>query len=333
MIFLFSLIFLASFLLTPAHTHLLHQRDFDPSKIADDAVWEKLKCKGAALLSSIHSSTNPQSIWKGDLKHELSTWGYKEGYASYINCDMKGYWGVETACKALGLDTRPKMMGGPNLCYNFQHYDAGAGVPASKQEYEVDGKKYRVTGAELQIAVNPSGGVIFQQYVTSPMTAAKDLWNRDPALNELPELRALSDIMWGAWNRDNPDVKKIRYFWVQGVGNTQTKAVIARSLKNVGKQLELWPGTTFGMDSDEGLAMLGRCISENLLGRLGAGSDDSRADHIGVGSANAACFGFFLGMHQAELGRLTIDKVQVFKSESSSNPDPDLLFYVQEDTG
>jgi hypothetical protein len=99
--------------------------------------------------------------------------------------------------------------------------------------------------------------VVFQQYVTSPKTAARNLWNKEPAPEELPELRSLSDLMWGLWNRDNPTISNIHYFWVQGVGNLRTKAAIARALKGVNKGLEKWPGTTFGMDEEAGLAILG----------------------------------------------------------------------------
>lgn len=66
----------------------------------------------------------------------------------------------------------------------------------------------------MQIAINPVGGAVFMQYVTSPATAAQNIWNYKPSLDELPDLRHLSDIMWGAWNRDNADIRKIKYFWV-----------------------------------------------------------------------------------------------------------------------
>lgn len=75
-----------------------------------------------------------------------------------MNCDLKNYWGVESVCQALGLDTRPKMMGGANLCYNFQHWDpnakdgSGASIPKAKQTYNVGGKEYRVRSLVAAIA-------------------------------------------------------------------------------------------------------------------------------------------------------------------------------------
>lgn len=76
-----------------------------------------------------------------------------------MNCDLKGYWAVESACKALGLDTRPKTFGGPNICYNFLHWDPnmkddkGTPIPNTKQTYNVGGKVYRVCSLTIyQIA-------------------------------------------------------------------------------------------------------------------------------------------------------------------------------------
>ncbi|KAK3214076.1 hypothetical protein GRF29_28g1908730 [Pseudopithomyces chartarum] len=295
-------------------------RDFDPNRLASDGTWSKFKCKGEQLMQAMKGSDQEaakimnlpaaQSVWSGDLKGELLQWGYVEGHASYINCDLKGYWAVESACIALGLDTRPKLMGGPNICYNFLHWDPnkkdgkGTPIPNTKQTYNVGGKEYRVTGAEMQIGINPVGGVVFMQYVTSPATSAANVWNKKPTQDELPALRRLSDIMWGAWNRENSAIDKIKYFWVQGVGNTNTKSIIARALKEKGKGLEKWPGTTLDMSEDGALAILG--------------------------SENGACWGFFLAQHKKELGNMFIEKVQIFKNNRNANPDPDLLFHIKQ---
>jgi hypothetical protein len=120
----------------------------------------------------------------------------------------------------------------------------------------------QVTGAEMQIGINPVGGVVFMQYVTSPATSAANVWNKKPTQDELPALRRLSDIMWGAWNRENSAIEKIKYFWVQGVGNTNTKSIIARALKEKGKGLEKWPGITLDMSEDGALAILGMFDSD-----------------------------------------------------------------------
>jgi hypothetical protein len=78
------------------------------------------------------------------------TWGYTEGFVSYMLCDFKSYWKVESACKALGLNTSPKSTGGDSTCYKLQHFDPsqkddmGSPVPKARQTYKVGDKEYRV---------------------------------------------------------------------------------------------------------------------------------------------------------------------------------------------
>lgn len=50
---------------------------------------------------------------------------------------------------------------------------------------------------------------------------------------------------------------------------------------------------------------------------------------LAIGSENGACWGFFLAQHKSQLGNLVVEKIQVFKNDRDSNPDPDLLFYVE----
>jgi hypothetical protein len=57
--------------------------------------------------------------------------------------------------------------------------------------------------------------------------------------------------------RNNPNVQNIRYFFMLGISNDETNELIARCLKNVGKELKEWPGVTFDTATDEGHALLG----------------------------------------------------------------------------
>jgi hypothetical protein len=52
-------------------------------------------------------------------------------------------------------------------------------------------------------------------------------------------------------------VQNIRYFFMLGISNDQTNELIARCLKNAGKELKEWPGVTFDTATDEGHALLG----------------------------------------------------------------------------
>lgn len=118
-----------------------------------------------------------------------------------------------------------------------------------------------------------------------------------------------SDIFWGYWNRNNPNVRNIRYFFMLGISNDVTNQLIARCLQNVGKELQEWPGVTFATSTDEGRALLG--------------------------SPNGAVFAYFLMQHKAQLGHKTITRITVLRLESEDTNDfvdASLLFHVADVT-
>jgi hypothetical protein len=140
----------------------------------------------------------------------------------------------------------------------------------------------QATKAHFEFTVNTKGGgtvsqysaatgprtliheiAIYGMYLDNPRTSGSREWyglKKYPELALLPRLRALSDILWGFWVRANPNVKNIRYFFMLGISNEQTQALIASCLKNAKKELSAWPGVSFTMDSDEGHALLGTYI-------------------------------------------------------------------------
>ena len=65
-------------------------------------------------------------------------------------------------------------------------------------------------------------------------------------------------MIWGYWNRDNPDIKNIRYFFMIGISNDLTNQLIVSSLNNKKATLSEWPGTEFSTATDEGHALLGK---------------------------------------------------------------------------
>jgi hypothetical protein len=73
----------------------------------------------------------------------------------------------------------------------------------------------------------------------------------------LPLLRSFSDVLWGYWNRDNPNIKNIRYFFMIGISNDHTNEIISSCLLKAKKKLVEWPGVSFTTDTDAGHALLG----------------------------------------------------------------------------
>jgi hypothetical protein len=95
-----------------------------------------------------------------------------------------------------------------------------------------------------------------------PQAAAQHLWSWEPQPDQLPRLRALSDLYWGYWlwhnSMDGTSVSNINAYVVYSVRNTVTKQVIDRALETRGvERLTSWPGTYFAIESAEGNALLG----------------------------------------------------------------------------
>jgi hypothetical protein len=107
-------------------------------------------------------------------------------------------------------------------------------------------------------------------YLDNPRSSGSREWygnKKDPDLALLPRFRALSDILWGFWVRDNPNVKNIRYFFMLGISNDQTQQLIASCLKNAKKELSAWPGVSFNTGTDEGHALLGTSYIHSCVRR------------------------------------------------------------------
>ncbi|KAL5404366.1 hypothetical protein PMIN03_009223 [Paraphaeosphaeria minitans] len=312
-------------------------RRWDRFATVNDQIWSKAVCKGGEFVEAFAGSdgvaakifkpaANPPTMrneWQGDLKDDLSKWGWEETdpHAEYF-CNFETFWQYNTPYNALGLNKKPKLLGfpkqtspdgGDNICYELWHGDKELNDDHEKcfvdQEYKVNDQEYSKTGAYHKVAINHVGGVIAAQTRLSPAHAAENNWGYKPHGAELPSLRTSADLLWGLWYRDNPNLKNIRYFWAQNVQNIETSRIVASVLNMWGKELTGWPGATFDMNSDEGVALLG--------------------------SPNAISFGYLLVSHKKELGNKKITKAQVFFGNGNSKSPldkrhPDLLFYVED---
>jgi hypothetical protein len=156
--------------------------------------------------------------------------------------------------------------------------------------------------------VNTKGGAIYCTYLDSPRSSASREWyanKKDPDVALLPQLKLLSDVLWGYWVRDNSDVENIRYFFMLGISNSLTNQIIASCLQKAKKKLVEWPGVDFGTETDEGHALLGL--------------------------PNGAAFAYFLLQHKAQLGPKKITKVTVTRPENDDDidfVDAGLVFHV-----
>lgn len=324
---LFSCAFAAGLALARSHPnrslasfphHLV--RRWDDTFEASDNDWNAAKCRGEKLINAmilsdaeagpkiqdtkVNQPPSAKSEWQGELTQELKTWGWHEiepeddQYADMEHLD------VISVTKALEISDKVDWLGGDNIPYEIEHFDRDATDPKGEQKYEVNDKAYTTTGARHTFTINPKDGVIIGQNLLDPATAAAYNWGRNPKPEELPKLQRLSDIFWGHWVRENPDISNIRYFWMMNVVNQETVEILARALHDAGKKYAPWPGTTFDMDSDAGKAILG--------------------------SANGAVFAWFLIQHEEQLGNKWIPKVTVFLPDKGRRgQEAHLIFNVE----
>jgi hypothetical protein len=68
---------------------------------------------------------------------------------------------------------------------------------------------------------------------------------------DLPKLRYMSDLVWGKWVDNNPDVKNLRVYVVHNILNAETTTIISRAMRNkLVPKLSVWPGTVFNKEKD-----------------------------------------------------------------------------------
>ncbi|KAI4940565.1 hypothetical protein J4E86_010765 [Alternaria arbusti] len=300
--------------------------DFNPGNWADDTKWQKyldkghhLKClmeatdRGAGWLSrDTRQPPSAASKWTGELRAEVPLWYWHE---AEVDTSWDGDFeaqGLRTAFEGHGLNSRPKFdedgdrVDGSNQCFKITHYDEdrlpdprpqfGGMMACKDQDYHVAGRKYLATCAFYEFTVNigANGGGIMATNIESPGHAVLGNmgWGRPANPGELPELRTASDIFWGFWVRDNPNIKNFRMYAAHHVINPDTCLLVARAMKNKGiKKLSPWPGAVFPIGTEEYMALI--------------------ASPIGATAA------YFLATHKAELGIKRISKVTVVTNQPS----------------
>lgn len=312
----------------------LYGYDEPATAVDGDDPWSLSVRRGAKLLQGMKASNkdaatlynmgnSAESPYDGDLHTTLTSWGYNDNspaLAAHVDkeCNMDSPSGhmLKNTFAELGMSTKPKSQGGPNECFQIEHYDSPSVIldddgtrPDKIHQYYNSpcGSEFRITGAEHTVGINAESGAVYAMSIRSPAKAARTLWRRAPKEEELPHIRSFSDIAWAYWNRAAvDDLKNIKYFLVTMIINTETNQHVKQALQNLDppkNEANGWPGAEFDMDNDAGKALLG-----SPVGRWA---------------------GYFLMQHKRQLGGSKwISKVRVFKSEKAGSL-PYLLFYVE----
>ncbi|KAI4621131.1 uncharacterized protein J4E87_006759 [Alternaria ethzedia] len=284
-----------------------------PIAPANDLLWVTAGCRGQKL--QLMDTLNPQeaqqfgtplnSPWTGTLVNELALWGYldnSENRDIKDECDFTMKPMFETALKALGISARSAPDGGPNKCFSYVHRDSAVvqklpngQLPArNQQQYVVNGRTYRITGAFHTIGINAQDGVIHMINRRSAQSAAKQLWNVAQApKDQLPALASSSDIAWGLWERMSAgNLANINYIFSHRITNEETRAIIARALE--GREVRPWPGEMF----EAGMATEYWAL---------------------LGSPNGIAAGYLLGQHKPQFGHNRyVSAIHVFQGAPGS---------------
>lgn len=178
------------------------------------------------------------------------------------------------------------------------------------------------------MAANADDGVVFFIDRRSAVSGAEGAWGvKFLPVDQLPELRQMSDLAWGIWRRVHPSgigLDNINYFVVAQIVNTETRELIVEALdagQNHESTAPVWPGVTWDIESEQGAAMLDKSQS----GDLSRATDLTR----GAGSANGIAIGYFLSQHKAQLGgNKYVYQVQVYAENEGGYPY--MVFHVKD---
>ncbi|KAJ4373529.1 Mitochondrial import inner membrane translocase subunit tim8 [Didymella sp. IMI 355093] len=307
-----------------------------------EQVWCKVKSRGIQLTKAMMMNDRDaasllqwpytESPWGGDLKSELRKWGYKEtnNEDDQIDaaCDFDNTHEVGDAFKEIKVDPRPAGQGGPNHCFYVEHMNGPTVIPdedgeipfEEDQYYYADGKKYRVTQGYAKVGVNPVDGLVYFIHRQSPEDAAEEHWQRKPNANELPALRASSDIAWGMWNRVVQGSQKLNYFMAVQIVNAESHFIMKRAIEQFNiKEVPPWPGKDFEF-AVKGKDPSGNVPDDDLL--------EMEAALALLGSPNGLAAGYFLIQHRRQLGWKYIWKVKIWMAGEGEWANPNLLLYV-----
>ncbi|KAI4653716.1 hypothetical protein J4E93_001483 [Alternaria ventricosa] len=315
---------------------------------ADDILWDAALSKGRKLILAT-SFNLPEaekvyqpmtSIWDGTLERELAVWGYSEPDWPEVedsdeNCVMgKENHGLQDMLKQLHADDRDSRDGGDNICHTVQHQDGpylekdkNGEVPDDPREqyYKVDGRRYRVTGADSTIGINPKAGIIFFLTLESPTYAARTLWGVTSVKpDEMPALQRTSDITWGLWNRHSKEsLSNINYFFTVAVANTETRKIISRAMGQ--NTVPNAPGYTFRPENvnfiaqnENFIALLGMytiAAFSDMFTRSSQGLNSHRicTNYQFLGSPNLVMVMYFLLQHKKQFGHNRwVTEIRVF---------------------
>ncbi|KAF1976569.1 hypothetical protein BU23DRAFT_628209 [Bimuria novae-zelandiae CBS 107.79] len=255
-----------------------------PPGLPSDDLWNTAKYKGRNLYNAfwltdqeVGQIFNPprqvaSNTWQ---RRDLNIWGWnlnKKIGSRARNLGAEGLgqsnYGIARALRSLRMSDRDVQDGGSITMCDVFHFDPESmmqnpPVPVDDQKYVVNGAPRRYTGSVSTWGFSVVDGVIINTNIKSAVRAALE---REPPVpgNQLPELRALSDIQWVVWGDEavqDPVLgpQGLKWYFFASVVNEDTLRLIRGALENAGGimgpewPLEPWPGLWIPIIMDAGL--------------------------------------------------------------------------------
>jgi hypothetical protein len=191
-------------------------------------------------------------------------WGYRRERNS--GCYKLKYFAQ--VLRDLGINDQCSSVGGDNVSFTDTH----------SKETKKEGTLYPATTAHFTSIINRKGGLLIAEnnFGAEYYLRLQGRYEDTP----LPRLLQWSDIAFLQWMAagDLSTASNLKYVLRLNIGNYGTLAIIQHILDSP-KMFDadfLWPGVTFGMDTEEGKALLG--------------------------STNGSGIGFLLAQHKQRLG-------------------------------
>lgn len=265
-------------------THQFGRRDtWDASPMATDEQWCKAQAKGAQMYMTFFKSdiaagamykpprqTANSFFTKGNIFNQLfNVWGWHNATQRYNDAKYDSYYGQGwlNAMKYLAIGIEPWK---DVWNYHYGHGvkdlrdEKGQPIPVKEQVYTAFGHEHPATGARAKFGVQDKAGAIMVSVAVSPTIAYKELHGQSIHIDDLPQLRSLSDLLWAGWlsgsnpNTGNPNPNNLKYIFMMWIVNKETLGIMKRALGNKGKdKYSVWPGDDFPVSGADGQALLG----------------------------------------------------------------------------
>ncbi|KAF2246107.1 hypothetical protein BU26DRAFT_395261, partial [Trematosphaeria pertusa] len=248
--------------------------------------------KGQHLL---HLLTSPQPPTQSPFTTypDLENHGYVDQLAS--STPRPTIAPLQKCLRSLGVDDKLAHEDGKNV--SMQHVHA--------EDCVVDETQYPATEAHFHQLVSSEQGVLIAYSNHAPAYTGV---LHDPPVTTYPPLHHWSDIAFLQLLKPAVYVPpNLHYIIRYAIQNMATISVLKHVLAKQGiEKLDIWPGITLGMESEEGQAILG--------------------------TPNGGGTAWLLAQHRRQLGRKTVDKVSVFYAENGKDVWrwPSLVFWLKD---